>query len=309
MSSTQNGGSPGVGSGWIIPAWICRILVGIPITGALLVLIASAFVGLPRVYNSVMPDDKGLLPAAKTEEASAFREDQAIHRVAEMCVAAGKQADGNAGGSQLQASSVLNVNYPSMDQIKVRENPPLRELPGYLDAETHLSEDLVSARTQLAGKVVIDELISELFEWSLVATGLFTTILISVKAFASPRSNGYLSMAIMAIVLSSLGTAVATLNSFYTPRIAYEKTQHSLASLRSLHWTLAGEVLRAQNPCEDKGSWNDWRPRHVRDLTNSFVAIMIASMNATAAPNSPDDRPDPAPAPKSQDQGKSPTPR
>ena len=94
-------------------------------------------------------------------------------------------------------------------------------------------------RSQLAGRAVTEHLIMQVFEWTIVASGLFTTVLISVKAFASPRSRDYLLIAVAAIGLSSFSTAVATLNSFYTPRTEYEKTEQSLASLRTLHRTLA----------------------------------------------------------------------
>ena len=290
----QDNGAPGLGAGWIIPRWLSWALVGVPVGGAALVFIAIAVMGVPRLYHSVTPNDQGVLPAVTTELSAALREHQAIVRVVGMCAATPNNADVNAVIAQPIA--LLDVHGLWADPVKAEENPPSPALPGYLDAMLYLSQSIANARSQLAGKAVIDELISELFEWTLVATGLFTTILISVKAFASPRSRGYLSMAVMAIVLSSLGTAVATLNSFYTPRIAYEKTERSLASLRTLHWTLAGELLRARNPCKDKGSSTDWRPQHVRDLTNTFVTIMAASMNpastATDGPNPANERDD-----------------
>ena len=107
-------------------------------------------------------------------------------------------------------------------------------------------------RGQLAGRAVTQHLVMQVFEWTIVASGLFTTILISVKAFASPRSRDYLLLAVAAIMLSSFGTAVATLNSFYTPRIEYERTERSLASLRALHWALAASITRENNPCAAK---------------------------------------------------------
>lgn len=276
MSSTQDNGSSNLGGGWVIPRWICWALVGTPVGGAVLVIIAVVTVGLPSLYHSVTPTDSGLLPAASRELSSALKEHQAVVRVAEVCA---KDKQVVLGEPFME----LDTHHPLPDAIKAGEYSDPSALPGYLDAALYLSHATAIARGQLAGKAVVDELISELFEWTIVATGLFTTILISVKAFASPRSSGYMAMAVMAIVLSSLGTGVATLNQFYTPRIEFEKTQRSLASLRTLHWTLASELLREKSACADKGTWTDWRPRHVRDLTNTFVAIMSTSMKPTAA--------------------------
>jgi hypothetical protein len=234
----------------------------------------AIYLGAPRIFVALTPDARGLLPAAAVERNSAFKEHQAIFSVAKTCV------DGERLTAATEPFSYLTIDALASEPLSPRE--VAAALPGYLDAMLYLSQRIADARGQLAGRAVSDELIAELFEWMIVATGLFTTILISVKAFANPGSRGYLSMAVMAIVLSSLGTAVATLNSFYTPRIAYEKTERSLASLRSLHVALASQMLREKGACEDKTAWTDWRARHVRDLTGSFVAIMNASSSAAA---------------------------
>ena len=117
-------------------------------------------------------------------------------------------------------------------------------LPGYLDAVDYLSSSIVQARAEFAGKRVFSNVIMQLFEWTIVATGLFTTILISVKAFASPKSKGFVSMAVTAIALSSLGTSVATLNSFYRPRTTFETADRSLSMLQGLHRSLAAGLIR-----------------------------------------------------------------
>jgi hypothetical protein len=295
MATTGDDGSSGPGGGWVIPKWIGWTLVGLPVAGALAVFLSIAAVGVPYLYRSMTPDGSGLLPEAAREMSSALKEHQAIVRVAEMC----------AGGVEESRKAVraepfvpLDIHHPLSESVAVQDGSVAPPLPGYLEAVLYLSNAIAIARAQMAGTAVHDRLISEVFEWTIVATGLFTTILISIKSFASPRSSGYVSMAVMAIVLSSLGTAVATLNSFYTPRLVYDKTERSLASLRSLHWTLAGELLREKGACESKGNWTDWRPRHVRDLTNTFVAIMGASAKPTAAAEDGQDAPNLNDAPR-----------
>ena len=54
---------------------------------------------------------------------------------------------------------------------------------------------------------------------------------------------------------------MATSNSFYTPRVACMRAiRQSLGTLRNLHRSLAGAVLRQNDACNDKGDWaKDWR--------------------------------------------------
>jgi hypothetical protein len=160
----------------------------------------------------------------------------------------------------------------------------VERLPGYLDAVLYLSQEIGRARVELAGTVFVQHILMQLFEWTIIATGLFTTVLISVKSLASPKSRGFLTMAVAAVLLSSFGTAVATLNSFYTPRVAYESNRQSLGMLRNLHRSLAGAVLRQSDACNDKGDWaKDWRLRQLRAFNGNFQMIMSTTSVGSAA--------------------------
>ena len=187
-------------------------------------------------------------------------------------------------------------------------SPAVERLPGYLDAVLYLSQQIGRARVELAGTVFVQHILMQLFEWTIIATGLFTTVLISVKSLASPKSRGFLTMAVAAVVLSSFGTAVATLNSFYTPRVAYESNRQSLGMLRNLHRSLAGAVLRQNDACNDKGDWaKDWRLRQLRAFNGNFQMIMSTTSVGSAAdddlaPSAPGTNPGSGPqqGPKSQ---------
>ena len=273
-----NEGKPeDAGGGWILPRCISLFLVLTPLTGAVLVLGALLWVGIPTIYRSLVPNEHGLLPASVQELAAARSEHNAIVRIAEICAA---EKSENPDKIIHEPFIIIESDQHDVDLAAVRD---ATQLPGYLDASLYLSHAMAIGRSQLAGQAVTQHLIMEVFEWTIVATGLFITILISVKAFASPRSRDYLLMAVAAIVLSSFSTAVATLNSFYTPRIEYEKTERSLAGLRTLHWTLAAGITREKNPCADKSAWTDWRASHIRELANGFVAIMSATARPSAA--------------------------
>jgi hypothetical protein len=272
-----NDGKPeDTAGGWILPRCISLFLVLTPLTGAVLVLGALLWVGIPTIYRSLVPDEHGLLPASVQELAAAKSEHNAIVRMAEVCAA--KKPE-NSDKIVHEPFFSIEPDQHDVDLAAVRD---AIELPGYLDASLYLSHAMAVGRSQLAGQAVTQHLIMEVFEWTIVATGLFTTILISVKAFASPRSRHYLLMAVAAIMLSSFSTAVATLNSFYTPRIEYEKTERSLASLRMLHWSLAAGITRETDPCRVKTAWTDWRASHIRELANGFIAIMSATARPSA---------------------------
>jgi hypothetical protein len=266
------------GSGWILPRCISLLLVLTPLTGAALVLGALLWAGVPAIYRSLVPNEYGLLPASMQELAAARSEHNAIVRLAEICAVKYTEKP-----DKIVDEPFIRIEFDQPHDVNLAAVRDAAELPGYFDAALYLSHAMGVGRSQLAGRAVTEHLIMQVFEWTIVASGLFTTVLISVKAFASPRSRDYLLIAVAAIGLSSFSTAVATLNSFYTPRTEYEKTEQSLASLRTLHRTLAAGIMRERHVCADKAAWTDWRASHIRELANDFIAIMSATARPSVA--------------------------
>ena len=271
------------------PHWMVFVLMGIPVFfGGVLFVIAILKLG-PLLLHELTPTGElvgvgdlnpagGLrLPETIRERLAAQREHRAIKDVADACLA--------------QRS---NDQRPTATErlVTLAEKPATAGLPGYLGAELYLSDAISNARIEMAGKAVIDGVVANLFQWTIVLTGLFTTVFITVKSVIVRTSVCYFPLAVMAILFSAFGTGTATLNSFYTPRIEHQRTETALASLRDLHWTLASEVLRERDPCGEKGTWTEWRPRHMRDLTHRFSTIMATS--ARPVTNSAEDGPEPS---------------
>ena len=291
--TTSEGRPEGETSGLILPRFISLVLVLTPLAGMVLVLCTLLWVGIRPTYKSLVPDQNGRLPAYFQELDSANNEHRAIVQTIAACLAK--------AGRDVVDDPFVRIDPGQSHEVNLAAIQRVTQLPGYLDAALYLSYEMAFGRGQLAGQVVTEHLIMQVFEWTIVATGLFTTILISVKAFASPRSRDYMLMAVAAIVLSAFGTAVSTLNSFYTPRIEFERSERSLANLRTLHWNLAASVTRQNDPCRDKKGRTDWRMRKIRDLTNGFVAIMGAPERSPSADeDDPTDTDQSPPAPKSR---------
>jgi hypothetical protein len=269
---TANDGKPeDAGGGLILPRYVSLCLVMTPLLGAVLVLGMLLYVKGPTLIHSVIRNGHGLLPSAEQELAAARNDHNAILRMAEVCIVSQNISDAY---HKIADEPFVRIEPDEAHALSLYAIQNAVELPGYFDATLYLSNAIGKERTRLAGQAVIQNLVMEAFEWTIVASGLFTTVLIGVKALASPRSRDYLLLAVAAIALSSLSTAVATLNSFYTPRLEYERIERSLTSLQTLHRTLASGIAREKHACDGKGEWTSWRARHIRELTNSFITIM-----------------------------------
>jgi hypothetical protein len=267
------------GGGLTLPRYISLFLVLTPLIGAVLMLGVLLCAKGPTIYQSVIHNEHGLLPAAEQELIAARNDHNAIVRKAEVCVVQKIEAPGH----KIDDEPFIRIESDRASDVDLDTIQNAIELPGYFDAALYLSHAMGVERTRLAGQVVVQKLIMEAFEWTIVASGLFTTVLIGVKAFASPRSRDYLLLAVAAIVLSSFSTAIATLNSFYTPRLEYERIERSLVGLQTLHRSLAAGITRERHACEAKGDWTDWRARHIRELANSFISIMSTTARPSAA--------------------------
>jgi hypothetical protein len=155
-----------------------------------------------------------------------------------------------------------------------------------------------------------------LLQITLVVIGAITTILISIKSISHPGTNAtsgpYFAIGIAAIVFSSLGTAVAALNSFYHPRELYLESDHSLLALRQLHSDVVAYVtsntdLEHRDKClainlKDR---DDPKRKQLQRWTDRF-GVIVAGIGSSAAQSStrpggleasePDTSPPPQPA-------------
>ena len=155
--------------------------------GAAVPFVIVATVSGPGLFRSVTADECGALPAERAELLAARQEHLAMVSVARNCP-----------GEATIAAAVAAQPFVSLDSCKMFSdsvNPDIARaaLPGYLDATLYLSKAIAAARAKMAGKAVIDHLISGLFEWTIVVTGLFTTILISASRRSPIRAAALIS--------------------------------------------------------------------------------------------------------------------
>jgi hypothetical protein len=67
----------------------------------------------------------------------------------------------------------------------------------------------------------------------------------SIKSLTAERSSIFTAIGIAGIIFSTLGTSLAAINSFYSPRSIYERDERTLSNLRSLHLQLVNGVARS----------------------------------------------------------------
>ena len=214
-------------------------------------------------------------PAAYGELNAANGEHLAILRIAQTCLEGKNPA--------LLAShpfARLLPQRPPPATVADQDSLPPR-LAGYFDAYLHLSADIANARAQLADEAVTGYLVMQLFQWTIVATGMFTTILISVKGFASLKVahtcpwRSRLSCCPLWDISGDIELLLHRL------RISYEQNQRSLASLRVLHTSLTAAVVRQNHPCSE-AKWSGWRARQLRGFTIDYTTIISTLSRAPA---------------------------
>jgi hypothetical protein len=158
--------------GLILPRFISLFLVLTPLTGAVLVLGGLLWVGVPAAYRSLVPNERGLLPASVQELMAAKNEHNAIVRMAIVCA-----AEKTKKPDKIADEPFIRIESDQPQDVNLAAVQDTTELPGYFDAALYLSHAMAVGRSQLAGRAVTQHLIMQVFEWTIVATGLFTTIL------------------------------------------------------------------------------------------------------------------------------------
>jgi len=242
----------------------------------LVVLVIS--VGL-RTYEQVRPDESKLYTSEYAEWAAAQGEHDKILALSQECPSE----------RALKLDDRFTVITPSGRRMSglPRVATPLFVAPGYLLAAIDLSFEIGQARVDLAREQVLEDISMQVFAWVGVLVGALTTILISVKSMmTTDRMPMQFSIGAAAIVFAALGTAVAGLNSFYTPKIAYDRTTRSLATLRQLHEELATGMMREQQAslCQNLSWPNDWRYKRIKGLTDQYIAVVAATQLTAPQP-------------------------
>jgi hypothetical protein len=184
------------------------------------------------------------------------------------------------------------------DQLtnNAKSSPPMSlQPPSYILAAIVLSHHIGWARIALAEEVRWSYIAVQIFQWSIVVIGAITTVLISIKAMSNDQWRFYIAVGIAAIIFSTLGTAIATMNSFYAPRVTHDHDEHSLRALQTLHLQLATGITREDHVCDPPTrSWtNDWRFKRIKAIAEQYAAVMSSAPDPQN--NTPDGEPDDAP--------------
>jgi hypothetical protein len=182
----------------------------------------------------------------------------------------------------------LPGGYGMSGQSTVFPAPTALVEPGYLLAAIHLSTDIGKSRIDLAREQIFEDISMQAFTWVGVLVGVLTTVLVSVKSMIEGRKRIHFWIGVVAIVFAALGTAVAGLNSFYAPKVVYDRTTRSLATLRQLHAELATAITReskvtvCQNWSDQRQ--NDWHYKRIKGLTEQYIAVVVAATQLITAP-------------------------
>jgi len=159
-------------------------------------------------------------------------------------------------------------------------NPaPVLNLNNYQASVLILSDAVSRARMQIAGIVASSKTRMERYQLALIIIGAMTTILISVKSIANEKTRGYVTIGILAIVFSALGTACASINAFYSPSDTYARSERALLQLRQLHTDLSLAVASADDLCKpmDSQAPNDLKTKSLKDFSTRLTEILNGS--------------------------------
>jgi TRAP-type C4-dicarboxylate transport system permease small subunit len=276
-------------SGWF--SWRALNLV---VTAAVLIVALLLGLGGWRLYSALKTED-GLTAAAYEEWTSAKADHAVIVAVAKQC----EQTSATISHPFAVPAPLLTIipngrpqNTLPTDGPPDGSAPMLKvDAPSFMLAALVLSNEIGRSRVDVAGDKVQDNAWMQIFEWVLVLFCSVTTILISIKSLSAERSATLTAIGIGAIIFSTLGTSIAAVNSFYSPRSTYERDERTLTNLRSLHLQLAAGVTRDGDLCSTWTNWSkDWRFARIKAFTDQYTAITTAA-EATDLPSEGGDAP------------------
>jgi hypothetical protein len=179
---------------------------------------------------------------------------------------------------------------------------PELALNNYQNSVLYLSDAISRARMQVANVTGDSKEKMVMYQWTLIVIGAITTILISIKSMSNERTPVYLTIGILAIIFSALGTACSSIIAFDSPVETYSRNERALLQLRQLHTDLAAEVVSANDPCKpmDINKPDDSKVKRLKDFSARLTGILNASSgaggsSAPGAPSGPGTNPPPRP--------------
>lgn len=273
-----------------VPGAAQESLAGRPfLLGVIAGIVVLVVVGMLALVIGVLPvnrtfDSSKLDAAGQNELAAAKVDHDAILAVGYSCPGPKDSAPTIKVSYQLLTMAADGPDQPSSGAAP----PPMSlEEPSYILTAIVMSQHIAWARIALAEQTRWTFVSMQVFQWWVVVIGAITTVLISIKAISNERTSSHLAIGIAAIIFSTAGTAIATMNSFYSPRVAHEQDQRSLQALQALHLELATAMTREGSVCAplNKGP-TDWRVKRIKAIAQQYAAVMSASQAPSSAPES-----------------------
>jgi hypothetical protein len=250
-------------------------------TSATAILFVALMLGLAgwNIYG-MLKTQNGLTAAAYDEWNAAKTDHDVVVSVAEQCrLESAKLTPKLTVPAPLLTiiPTELRGTAPVNDRTSGAERKVEVETPSYMLAAIILSNEIGRSRVDVAGNKTRDNAWMQIIEWALVLIGAITTVLISIKSLTAERSSVFTAIGIAGIIFSTLGTSLAAINSFYSPRSIYERDERTLSNLRSLHLQLVNGLTREPDLCQ---SWDnrgqDWRFVRIKSLADRYVVIASA---------------------------------
>jgi hypothetical protein len=160
------------------------------------------------------------------------------------------------------------------------------KLSNYHNALIHLSDGISGYRVRFAANVARQRARMDLAVWATAVIGTIATVLISLKSVLSHEAHGYFAVGIFAIIFSSVGTAAASLNSFYSPYDKYTRSEQGLLQLRHLHndlnFYIAQRVSEQDCKADQSLSPDSANAKEVKDFRDRFSEILNGIGNTGA---------------------------
>lgn len=146
-----------------------------------------------------------------------------------------------------------------------------------------LGRALYWERQAAAGRIEESYATLQLLTWASVLIGLITTVLVGLRGSTLAEGNGFWArcITVFAIAFPAIGTAVAAVAAFYSPREELARSSQQLAGLRQVHAQIAMEVRAI--PCTDHHAALEAVAQRYPDWLRRWRDAQAVALAATAA--------------------------